>query len=42
MVQEVAVNLIAQLTPKHWNEFPKATPRHDAEKSEDVVINAYR
>jgi hypothetical protein len=39
-MKEVAVNLIARLTPEHWNNFPKATPRHDAEKGENVVINA--
>jgi hypothetical protein len=39
-MKEVAVNLIARLTIEHRNNFPKATPRHDAEKGENVVINA--
>lgn len=39
-IYDAGSSVISRLTPNHRNNFPKASPCHDAEKGKYVVINA--
>jgi hypothetical protein len=42
MILRVLAIESTQLTPQHRNNFPKASPRHDADEGEAVLVNAHQ